>query len=76
MLSFALKNMLTKKVKLLLVLLSVVISATVAILAYNVAQQVNDGLMNTTSSYDMIVGPAGSAPQLTMNTLFFIPVPP
>ena len=75
MLSFALKNMLTKKVKLLLVLLSVVISATVAILAYNVAQQVNDGLMNTTSSYDMIVGPAGSATQLTMNTLFFTDKP-
>ena len=75
MLSFALKNMLTKKVKLILVLLSVVISATVAILAYNVAQQVNDGLMNTTSSYDMIVGPAGSATQLTMNTLFFTDKP-
>lgn len=75
MLKFALKNMLTKKVKLLLVLLSIVISATVAILAYNVASQVNDGLMNTTSSYDMIVGPSGSATQLTMNTLFFTDKP-
>ena len=75
MIRFALKNMLTKKVKLLLVLLSIVISATVAILAYNVAGQVNDGLMNTTSSYDMIVGPSGSATQLTMNTLFFTDKP-
>ena len=75
MIRFALKNMLTKKVKLTLVLLSIVISATVAILAYNVAGQVNDGLMNTTSSYDMIVGPSGSATQLTMNTLFFTDKP-
>ena len=75
MLKFAIKNMMTKKVKLLLVLLSIVISATVAILAYNVAEQVNDGLINTTSSYDMIVGPSGSATQLTMNTLFFTDKP-
>lgn len=75
MIKFAIKNMLTKKVKLILVLLSVVISATVAILSYNVAEQVDDGLTNTTSSYDMIVGPAGSATQLTMNTLFFTDKP-
>ncbi len=75
MIKFALKNMLTKKVKLILVLLSVVISATVAILAYNAAEQINDGLVNTTSSYDMIIGPSGSATQLTMNTLFFTDKP-
>ena len=75
MIKFALKNMLTQKVKLILVLLSIVISATVAILSYNVAEQVNDGLINTTSSYDMIVGPSGSATQLTMNTLFFTDKP-
>ena len=75
MFKFAIKNMLTKKVKLLLVLLSVVISATVGILSYNVAEQINDGLTNTTSSYDMIVGPSGSATQLTMNTLFFTDKP-
>ena len=75
MLKFALKNLLTKKVKMFLVLLSVVISASVAILAYNAAEQVNDGLINTTSSYDMIVGPAGSSTQLAMNTLFFTDKP-
>ena len=75
MIKFALKNMLTKKVKVILVLISIVISATVAILAYNVAEQVSDGLINTTSSYDMIVGPSGSATQLTMNTLFFTDKP-
>ena len=75
MLKFAVKNMLTKKVKMILIILSVVISASVAILAYNVAEQVNDGLINTTSSYDMIVGPAGSSTQLAMNTLFFTDKP-
>ena len=75
MLKFALKNMLTKKVKMILIILSIVISATVAILAYNVASQVNDGLINTTSTYDMIVGPSGSSTQLAMNTLFFTDKP-
>lgn len=75
MLKFALKNMLTKKVKMILIIASIVISASVAILAYNVAEQVNDGLINTTSTYDMIVGPAGSSTQLAMNTLFFTDKP-
>ncbi|MBR6918077.1 MAG: ABC transporter permease [Clostridia bacterium] len=75
MLKFALKNMLTKKVKMILIILSIVISASVAILAYNVAEQVNDGLINTTSTYDTIIGPAGSSTQLAMNTLFFTDKP-
>ena len=75
MLKFALKNMLTKKVKMILIILSIVISASVAILAYNVAEQVNDGLVNTTSTYDTIIGPAGSSTQLAMNTLFFTDKP-
>jgi len=75
MLKFALKNMLTKKVKMILIIMSIVISASVAILAYNVAEQVNDGLINTTSTYDTIIGPAGSSTQLAMNTLFFTDKP-
>ncbi len=75
MLKFALKNLLTKKVKMILIILSIVISASVAIIAYNVAEQVNEGLMNTTSSYDTIIGPAGSSTQLAMNTLFFTDKP-
>ncbi len=75
MLKFALKNMLTKKVKMILIILSIVISASVAILAYNVAEQVNDGLINTTSTYDTIIGPSGSSTQLAMNTLFFTDKP-
>ena len=75
MLKFAIKNMLTKKVKMILIILSIVISASVAILAYNIANQINDGLVNTTQSYDVIVGPSGSATQLAMNTLFFTDKP-
>ena len=44
MIRFALKNMSVKKAQLLLVLLSIVISAGVGILAYNVSGQVSDGI--------------------------------
>ena len=37
MFKFALKNMLIKKVKVLLIIISIVISATVALLAYNIS---------------------------------------
>ncbi|MBQ8163689.1 MAG: ABC transporter permease [Clostridia bacterium] len=75
MFKFALKNMMIKKVKIILIVLSVVISASVAILAYNISQQVDDGLKTTTAKYTMIIGPAGSSTQLAMNTMFFTDKP-
>ena len=42
MLKFALKNMAVRRARLMLVVLSIVISAGVALLSYNVAQQVNE----------------------------------
>ncbi|MBR3503267.1 MAG: ABC transporter permease [Clostridia bacterium] len=75
MLKFAFKNMAVRKSRLLLVLLSIVISAGVALLSYNVAQQVNEGIVSTAAYYDMIVGPSGSATQLAMNTMFFTDKP-
>lgn len=75
MFKFALKNMATKKAKMLLVVLSIVISATVAILAYNIAQQVDEGFKTTASYYDTIIGPSGSSTQLAMNTMFFTDKP-
>lgn len=75
MLKFAFKNMAIKKVKILMILLSIVISASVAILAFNVARQVDDGFKTTTGYYDMIIGPSGSATQLAMNTMFFTEQP-
>ena len=71
MLKFALKNMAIKRAKILLVVLSIVISAAVGILAYNVSAQVEDGIVSTTEYYDTIVGPAGSETDLAMSTMFF-----
>ena len=75
MLSFALKNMLVKRGRMALVALSIVISATVALLSLNVARQVNDGILSSYIYYDMIVGPSGSSTQLAMNTMFFTDKP-
>jgi ABC-type antimicrobial peptide transport system permease subunit len=52
-----------------------VISASVALLAYNVSEQVDDGFKTTAGYYDMIIGPSGSATQLAMNTMFFTDKP-
>ena len=51
------------------------ISATVALLAYNISEQVDSGFKNTAGYYDMIIGPAGSSTQLAMNTMFFTDSP-
>ncbi len=71
MFGFALKNMAVKKVQIILVVLSIVISAGVGVLAYNVAEQVSDGITNTAGYYSAIIGPAGSKTQLAMNTMYF-----
>ncbi len=75
MLKFAIKNMAIKKTKIVLVVLSIVISATVALLAYNISEQVDDGFKTTAGYYDMIIGPSGSSTQLAMNTMFFTEKP-
>ncbi len=75
MLKFAIKNMAIKKAKIILVVLSIVISATVALLAYYISEQVDDGFKTTAAYYDMIIGPSGSSTQLAMNTMFFTEKP-
>ena len=75
MLKFALKNMAVRLPRLLLVLASVVLSAGVAILAFNVSKQVNEGIVSTAAYYDILIGPSGSATQLVMNTMFFTDEP-
>ena len=75
MLKFAFKNMAVKKAKILMILLSIVISATVALLAYNISEQVDEGFKSTAAYYDMIIGPSGSSTQLAMNTMFFTDKP-
>jgi ABC-type lipoprotein release transport system permease subunit len=75
MLHFALKNMAIKKVQILLVVLSIVISAGIGVLAYNVASQVDDGITENAGYYSVIIGPAGSQTQLAMNTMYFTDKP-
>lgn len=75
MFKFALKNMAIKKAKIVLVVISIVISACVGILAYNISKQVDNGFKTTAGYYDMIVGPSGSSTQLAMNTMFFTEKP-
>lgn len=75
MLKFALKNMMVRRARMLLVTLSIVLSASVALLSFNVSQQVSEGIISTAAYYDLIVGPAGSSTQLAMNTMFFTDEP-
>ena len=75
MFKFAIKNMAIKKVKIILIVISIVISASVALLAYNISEQVDDGFKSTAGYYDMIIGPSGSSTQLAMNTMFFTDKP-
>ncbi len=71
MFKFAFKNMLIKRAKILLVVFSIVLSASVGILAYNISAQVESGITNTTAYYDTIIGPSGSDTDLAMTTMFF-----
>lgn len=75
MLRFAFKHMAVRKGKLVLIALSILITACVALLSYNIATQVSEGIVRSASNYDLIVGPAGSSTQLAMNTLFFTDKP-
>ena len=71
MLKFAFKNMEIKKVQVILIILSIVISAGIGVLAFNVASQVDDGITSGAQYYSAIIGPAGSNTQLAMNTMYF-----
>ena len=75
MFRFAIKNMAIRKVQVILVVLSIVISAGVGVLAFNTAEQVSGGITGTAAYYSAIVGPAGSKTQLAMNTMYFTDSP-
>lgn len=75
MFRFALKNMAVKKVQCILIVLSIVISAGVAVLAFNISTQVEKGLTGNAGYYSAIVGPSGSQTQLAMNTMYFTDSP-
>ena len=71
MLKFAFKNIAIKKVQIILIVLSIVISAGIGVLAFNVASQVDEGITSGAQYYSAIIGPAGSNTQLAMNTMYF-----
>ncbi len=71
MLKFAFKNMAIKKMQIVLIVLSIVISAGIGVLAFNVASQVDEGITSGAQYYSAIIGPAGSNTQLAMNTMYF-----
>ncbi len=75
MLKFALKNMAIKKTQVILVLISIIISASVGVLAFNISSQVSDGITDNAGYYSLIVGPAGSKTQLAMNSMYFTEEP-
>lgn len=75
MLKFALKNMAIKKVQIILIVISIVISAGIGVLAFNVATQVDEGITNNAGYYSAIIGPAGSNTQLAMNSMYFTDTP-
>lgn len=60
-----------KKVQIILVVLSIVISAGIGVLSYNVATQVDEGITTGAQYYSAIVGPSGSSTQLAMNSMYF-----
>lgn len=64
-----------KKVQIVLVIFSIVISAGVGVLAYNIGGQVSDGITSNAAYYSAIIGPAGSETQLAMNTMYFTDSP-
>ena len=71
MFSFALKNLWTRKSKAFLSALSIIMATTIGLLAFNISRQVEDGIVETVTYYDTLVGPTGSESQLALNTLFF-----
>lgn len=49
-----------KKVQIILIVLSIVISAGIGVLALNVATQVDEGITKNAGYYSVIVGPAAA----------------
>ena len=75
MFRFAIRNLLTKKAQMLLIMLSIIVSASVSNIAVNVSAQIEDGITSTAGWYSLIIGNTGSSTQLAMNTMYFTDKP-
>ena len=71
MLEFALKNLLTRKSKFVITIVAIFISTMIVLFSYNVANQINDGIVETATYCDIVVGPNGSATDLVLSAMFF-----
>ena len=71
MLRFSIKNLLTRKAKFLITTIAIIISTLIIMFSFNVAGQINDGIISTASYYDVVVGANGSTTDLVMSTMFF-----
>jgi putative ABC transport system permease protein len=71
MLRFAIKNLIVRRSKIILICISIIIASTVGIIALNISNQIEEGIIKTTGYYDMIIGPQGSQTQLALSTMFF-----
>ena len=72
MFNFILKNSLVKKSKLILTAITIILACMVGLLSINVSQQVNDGIIELSGGYDVVIGPSGSDTQLAFNALLII----
>ena len=71
MINFAIKNLLTRKSKFLITAIAIMVSTLIIMFSYNLARQLNDGIISTASYYDVVVGADASATDLVMSTMFF-----
>ena len=68
---FAIKNLLTRKSKFLITMIAIFVSTVIVLFSYNVARQINDGMITTATYYDVVVGPNGSSTDLVLSAMFF-----
>ena len=71
MFKFAIKNLLTRKSKFLITMIAIFVSTVIVLFSYNVAMQINDGMITTATYYDVVVGPNGSSTDLVLSAMFF-----
>lgn len=71
MFKFAIKNLLTRKSKFFATMVAIFISTVIVLFSYNVASQINDGMIGTATYYDVVVGPNGSSTDLILSAMFF-----
>lgn len=71
MFKFAIKNLLTRKSKFFVTMVAIFISTVIVLFSYNVASQINDGMIGTATYYDVVVGPNGSSTDLILSAMFF-----